>query len=68
MIGRITSGVAYRKEGYNLVSWCEDENLNMDTDRTKERIADMERRPHRFHSVYMRLLNTFPLFFVISIR
>lgn len=51
MIGHITSGVggaAYRREGYNLVSWCEDENLSMDTDRTKERIADMERRPHRF--------------------
>lgn len=48
MIGRITSqdGAACRTEGDILVSWDEDENLNMNTEKTKERIVDMERRPH----------------------
>ncbi len=51
MIGRITAGdvAAYRREVASLVSWCEDNNLTLNTDKKKEIIVDMrkERRPHR---------------------
>ncbi|KAK3572709.1 hypothetical protein QTP86_006144 [Hemibagrus guttatus] len=38
MIGRITGGdeVAYRREVASLVTWCEDNNLTLNTDETKE--------------------------------
>ncbi|MPV02351.1 DUF1891 domain-containing protein [Escherichia coli] len=49
VIGRITGGneEAYRREVASLVSWCEDNNLTLNTDKTKELIVDMrkERRP-----------------------
>lgn len=38
------------------------------TDRTKERIVDMERETSPVPYVHMLLLNTLPLFLVISIR
>uniref|UniRef100_A0AAR2LPB5 Reverse transcriptase domain-containing protein n=1 Tax=Pygocentrus nattereri TaxID=42514 RepID=A0AAR2LPB5_PYGNA len=51
VIGRITGGdeAAYRREVTRLVSWCDDNNLILNTDKTKELIVDMrkERRPHR---------------------
>ncbi|KAK3528513.1 hypothetical protein QTP70_001717 [Hemibagrus guttatus] len=51
VIGRITGGdeAAYRKEVASLVTWCEDNNLTHNTDKTKEMIVDMskERRTHQ---------------------
>jgi len=51
VIGRFTSGdeAACRREAADLVSWCEDNNLTLKTDKTKEMIVDMrkERRPHQ---------------------
>ncbi|KAK3510664.1 hypothetical protein QTP70_012820 [Hemibagrus guttatus] len=51
VIGRITDGdeVAYRTEGANLVTWCEDSNLTLNTEKSKEMIVDMrkERRTHQ---------------------
>uniref|UniRef100_A0A3B1K8G0 Reverse transcriptase domain-containing protein n=1 Tax=Astyanax mexicanus TaxID=7994 RepID=A0A3B1K8G0_ASTMX len=51
VIGRISGGdeAAYRREVTRLVSWCEDNNLALNTDKTKELIVDMrrERRPHQ---------------------
>uniref|UniRef100_A0A3B3SI74 Reverse transcriptase domain-containing protein n=1 Tax=Paramormyrops kingsleyae TaxID=1676925 RepID=A0A3B3SI74_9TELE len=43
VIGRITGGdeTAYRREVAGLVSWCEDNNLTLNTDKTKEMIVDM---------------------------
>ena len=50
MIGCITgrNKAAYRREGARLVSWCEDNNLILNTDKMKEMIEDMtkKRRPH----------------------
>ena len=41
--------MAYRREAAGLVAWCEDKNLSLNTDKTKEMIVDMrkERRPHQ---------------------
>ena len=51
MRGRITDRdeAGYRREVANLMSWCEDDNLTLNTDKTKEIIVDMrkERRPHQ---------------------
>uniref|UniRef100_A0AAQ4Q545 Reverse transcriptase domain-containing protein n=1 Tax=Gasterosteus aculeatus aculeatus TaxID=481459 RepID=A0AAQ4Q545_GASAC len=51
VIGRIPGGneAAYRREVASLVSWCEDNNLTLNTDKTKELIVDMrnERRPRQ---------------------
>ncbi|KAK3562972.1 hypothetical protein QTP86_012592 [Hemibagrus guttatus] len=51
MIGPITGvdEVAYRREVASLVTWCEDNNLTLNTDKTKEMIVDMrkERRTHQ---------------------
>ncbi len=51
VIGRITGGdeAAYRREVASLVTWCEDNNLTLNTDKTKEMIVDMrkERRTHQ---------------------
>uniref|UniRef100_A0A3B3BRH8 Reverse transcriptase domain-containing protein n=1 Tax=Oryzias melastigma TaxID=30732 RepID=A0A3B3BRH8_ORYME len=51
VIGRITGGdeAAYRREVASLVTWCEDNNLTLNTDKTKEMIVDMrrERSPHQ---------------------
>ena len=51
VIGRITAGdeAAYRREVASLVTWCEDNNLTLNTDKTKEMIVDMRkrRRPHQ---------------------
>ena len=51
MIGRIAGGdeAAYRREVASLVSWCGDNNLILNTDKTKEMIVDMrkERRTHQ---------------------
>ncbi|XP_072559211.1 uncharacterized protein [Paramormyrops kingsleyae] len=51
VIGRSTGGdeAAYRREVASLVSWCEDNNLTLNTDKTKEMIVDMRkrRRPHQ---------------------
>uniref|UniRef100_A0AAQ4S675 Reverse transcriptase domain-containing protein n=1 Tax=Gasterosteus aculeatus aculeatus TaxID=481459 RepID=A0AAQ4S675_GASAC len=51
VMGRITGGneAAYRREVASLVSWCEDNNLTLNTDKTKELIVTMrkERRPHQ---------------------
>ncbi|KAK3519574.1 hypothetical protein QTP86_014705, partial [Hemibagrus guttatus] len=48
--GRITGGeeVAYRRKVASLVTWCEDNNLALNTDKTKEMMVDMgkERRTH----------------------
>ncbi|KAK2884426.1 hypothetical protein Q8A73_020900 [Channa argus] len=40
---------AYRREVASLVSWCGDNNLTLNTDKTKEMIVDMrkERRTHQ---------------------
>uniref|UniRef100_A0A3P9DT73 Reverse transcriptase domain-containing protein n=1 Tax=Maylandia zebra TaxID=106582 RepID=A0A3P9DT73_9CICH len=44
VIGRITGGdkAAYRREVTSLVSWCEDNNLTLYTDKTKEMILGKE--------------------------
>ncbi|MCI4385498.1 hypothetical protein PGIGA_G00051260 [Pangasianodon gigas] len=51
VIGRITGRdeAAYRREVASLVTWCEDNNLTLNTDKTKEMIVDMkkERRTHQ---------------------
>ncbi|KAK2920685.1 hypothetical protein Q8A73_000170 [Channa argus] len=51
VIGRIAGGdeAAYRREVAGLVSWCGDNNLTLNTDKTKEMIVDMrkERRTHQ---------------------
>ncbi|KAK2884332.1 hypothetical protein Q8A73_020806, partial [Channa argus] len=51
VIGRIAGGdeAAYRREVATLVSWCGDNNLTLNTDKTKEMILDMrkERRTHQ---------------------
>ncbi len=51
VIGRITGGdeAAYRREVASLVTWCEDNNLTLNMDKTKEMIVDMrkERRTHQ---------------------
>uniref|UniRef100_A0A3B1IGX3 Reverse transcriptase domain-containing protein n=1 Tax=Astyanax mexicanus TaxID=7994 RepID=A0A3B1IGX3_ASTMX len=51
VIGRITGGdeAAYRSEVTRLVLWCEDNNLALNTVKTKELIVDMRkgRRPHQ---------------------
>ncbi|KAK3519819.1 hypothetical protein QTP70_006477 [Hemibagrus guttatus] len=51
VIGRITGGdeVAYRREVASLVTWCEDYNLTLNTDKTKDMIVDKrkERRTHQ---------------------
>ncbi|KAK2920625.1 hypothetical protein Q8A73_000110 [Channa argus] len=51
VIGCIAGGdeAAYRREVASLVSWCGDDNLTLNTDKTKEMIVDMrkERRTHQ---------------------
>ena len=51
VIGHITAGdeASYRREVASLVTWCEDNNLTLNTDKTKEMIVDMrkKRRPHQ---------------------
>ena len=51
VIGRITGGdeAAYRREVASLVSWCEDNNLTLNKEKTKEMKVDMrkKRSPHR---------------------
>ena len=51
VIGCITGReeAAHRREVASLVSWCEDNNLTLNTDKTKEMIVDLrkKRRPHR---------------------
>ncbi len=51
VIGRITASdeAACRREVASLMTWCEDNNLTLNTDKKKEIIVDMrkERRPHR---------------------
>ena len=51
VIGRITGRdeEAYRREVASLVSWCEDNNLTLNKDKTKEMIVDLrkKRSPHR---------------------
>uniref|UniRef100_A0A3B3IGF0 Reverse transcriptase domain-containing protein n=1 Tax=Oryzias latipes TaxID=8090 RepID=A0A3B3IGF0_ORYLA len=52
VIGRITGGdeAAYRREVASLVTWCGDNNLTLNTDKTKEMIVDMRkerRNPHQ---------------------
>ena len=51
VIGCITGGdeAAYRREVASLVTWCEDNNLTLNTDKTKEMIVDMRKKrgPHR---------------------
>ncbi|CAI5670304.1 unnamed protein product [Oreochromis niloticus] len=45
VIGRITGedDVAYRREEAGLVSWCDDNNLTLNTDKTTEMIVDTSR-------------------------
>ncbi|KAK2899391.1 hypothetical protein Q8A73_012520 [Channa argus] len=45
VIGRIVGGdeAAYRREVASLVSWCGDNNLTLNTDKTKEMIVDMRK-------------------------
>lgn len=51
VIGCITSGdeAAYRRKVANLVSLCEDNNLTLNMNKTKEMMVDIrkERRPHQ---------------------
>lgn len=51
VMGRIVGGdeAAYRREVASLVSWCGDNNLILNTEKTKEMIVDMrkERRTHQ---------------------
>lgn len=51
VMGRIAGGdeAAYRREVASLVSWCGDNNLILNTEKTKEMIVDMrkERRTHQ---------------------
>ncbi|KAK0142578.1 hypothetical protein N1851_019490 [Merluccius polli] len=58
VIGCITDrdAAAYRREVASLVAWCEDNNLTLNTDKTKEMIVDMRKKrgPHR--PLYIREL------------
>ena len=58
VIGCITGGdeATYRREVASLVSWCEDNNLTLNLDKTKEMMVDMrkKRRPHQ--PLYIREL------------
>ncbi|XP_054631629.1 uncharacterized protein LOC129181035 [Dunckerocampus dactyliophorus] len=52
VIGLITGGVetSYRREVADLIAWCRDNNLLLNTDKTKEMIIDprtREKEPHR---------------------
>lgn len=51
VVGFITGGdeTAYRGEVVSLVEWCEENNLTLNTDKTKEMIVDMrkEKRTHQ---------------------
>lgn len=45
VVGFITGGdeTAYRGEVASLVEWCEENNLTLNTDKTKEMIVDMRK-------------------------
>ena len=51
VIGLITGGdeTAYRREVASLVTWCDNNNLSLNIDKTKEMKVDMrkEGRPHQ---------------------
>ncbi len=49
VIGLITSGeeTAYKRQVAELVSWCQENNLSLNADKTKEMIIDWRRRRRR---------------------
>lgn len=46
---RATDEAAYRRRWASLVSWCQNNLLTLNTNKTQEGVVDMrkERRPHR---------------------
>ena len=58
VIGCITGRgeVAYRREVAGLVSWCEDNNLTLNTDKTKEMIVDMRKKSRPPRPLYIQEL------------
>lgn len=58
MIGRIAGGdeAAYRREVASLVSWCEENNLTLNTDKTKEMIVDMRKERRTPQPLFIREL------------
>ncbi len=56
VIGRITGGdeATYRREVASLVTWCEDNNLTLSTDKTKETIVDMRKHRRTHQTLFIR--------------
>lgn len=55
VIGLITSGdeAAYRDEVAQLVSWCRDNNLSLNSEKTKEMIIDPRKRRDQHAPLYI---------------
>ncbi|KAK3510666.1 hypothetical protein QTP70_012822 [Hemibagrus guttatus] len=55
VIGRITDGdeVAYRTEGASLVTWCEDSNLTLNTEKSKVMIVDMRKERRTLQPLFI---------------
>uniref|UniRef100_A0AAQ6IKW0 Alkylated DNA repair protein AlkB homologue 8 N-terminal domain-containing protein n=1 Tax=Anabas testudineus TaxID=64144 RepID=A0AAQ6IKW0_ANATE len=58
VIGKITGRdeAAYRREVASLVAWCEDNNLTLNTDKTKEMIVDMRKKSSTHQPLFIREL------------
>ncbi|CAM4275437.1 unnamed protein product [Leuciscus chuanchicus] len=56
VIGRITGRdeTAYRREVASLVTWCKDNNLTLNTDKTKEMIVDMRKKRRTHQSLFIK--------------
>ena len=55
VIGCITGGdkAVYRRKVANLVSWCDDNNLMLNTDKMKEMIVDMRKKRRTRQPLFM---------------
>ncbi len=58
VIARFNVGnkAAYRREVASLVTWCEDNNLTLNMDKTKEIILDMRKERRTHHQCWGKLL------------
>ncbi|MCI4377091.1 hypothetical protein PGIGA_G00199510 [Pangasianodon gigas] len=69
VIGQITGGdeAAYRREVASLVTWCEDNNLTLNTDKTKEMIVDMKKERRTHQPLFIRELEVERLLILIRL-
>ncbi len=56
VIGRITGRdeATYRREVASLVTWCEENNLTLNTDKTKETVVDMRKKRRTHQTLFIR--------------